>query len=78
MTTVTWINSLITLSIAGGLIKLSLLELMLSFSRTLAAAILMAIGVTLLDSMLYGIGPLGSFGIQILAGVAYICSLPLS
>ncbi|MEP1216117.1 MAG: lipopolysaccharide biosynthesis protein [Marinobacter sp.] len=68
MTTATWINSLITLSIAGRLINLSLLELMLSFFRTLAAAVLMAIGIILLDRVLYGIGPLGSFGIQVLAG----------
>jgi PST family polysaccharide transporter len=68
MTTATWINSLITLSIAGRLINLSLLELMLSFSRTLAAAVLMAIGIVLLDPVLYGVGPLGSFGIQVLAG----------
>jgi PST family polysaccharide transporter len=68
MTTATWINSLITLSIAGRLINLSLLELMLSFSRTLAAAVLMATGIILLNPMLNGIGPLASFGIQVLAG----------
>ncbi|MDX1560728.1 MAG: oligosaccharide flippase family protein, partial [Marinobacter sp.] len=68
MTAATWINSLITLSIAGRLINLSLLELMLSFTRTLAAAVLMAVGITLLDPVLYGIGPLASFGIQVLVG----------
>lgn len=69
MTTATWINSLITLSIAGRLIDLSLLELMASFSRTAVAAILMAGGIILLEPLLQGIGPLASFLIQVLAGM---------
>ncbi len=69
MTTVTWINSMITLSIAGRLIDLSLFELMASFSRTALAAIFMAGGIILLEQLLHGTGPLVSFLVQVLAGM---------
>ena len=69
MTAVTWINSLITLSIAGRLIDLSLLELMASFFRTALASALMAAGILLIEPQLQGIGYLGTFSIQVLAGM---------
>lgn len=68
MTTATWINSLITLSVAGRLIDLGLLELIATFGRTAAAAVLMAVGIILLDSALDGLGPLFVFFIQMVAG----------
>lgn len=68
MTTATWINSLITLSVAGRLIDLGLFELIATFGRTAAAAVLMAVGIMLLDSTLDGLGPLSVFFIQMVAG----------
>lgn len=68
MVAATWINSLITLAVAGRLIDLGLFQLVATFGRTAAAAVFMAVGIMLLDSALQDFGSLAVFFIQVVAG----------
>lgn len=72
-TVATWINSLITLTVAGRLIGLPLLELMGSLVRTLIAAIIMAIIVYSLGRWWLELSPALEFVAQIgVGGIVYL------